>query len=36
LFLRKGKKNSANFEQYDIRDDNELDPNIWWGSRHTS
>jgi hypothetical protein len=22
------KKNSANFEHYDLRDDNELDPNI--------
>jgi hypothetical protein len=21
--------NSANFEHYDLRDDNELDPNIW-------
>jgi hypothetical protein len=25
----KGKKNSANFEHYDLGDDNELDPNIW-------
>jgi hypothetical protein len=24
-----GKKNSANFEHYDLRDDNELDPKIW-------
>jgi hypothetical protein len=23
------KKNSTNFEHYDLRDDNELDPNIW-------
>jgi hypothetical protein len=29
LFLRKGKKNSANFEHYDLRDDNELDSKIW-------
>jgi hypothetical protein len=36
LFLRKGKKNSANFEHYDLKDDNELDPNIWWGSSHTN
>jgi hypothetical protein len=36
IFLRKGEKYSANFEHYDLRDDNELDPNIWWGSRHTS
>jgi hypothetical protein len=28
-FLNKGKKNLANFEHYDLRDDNELDPNIW-------
>jgi hypothetical protein len=27
--LRLGEKNSANFEHYDLRDDNELDPNIW-------
>jgi hypothetical protein len=36
LFLRKGKKKSANFKQYDLRDANELDPSIWWGSRYTS
>jgi hypothetical protein len=29
LFLRLGEKISANFEHYDLRDDNELDPNIW-------
>jgi hypothetical protein len=29
-FLGKGKKNTANFEHYDLRDENELDPNIWW------
>jgi hypothetical protein len=23
------EKYSANFEHYDLRDDNELDPNIW-------
>jgi hypothetical protein len=28
LFLKKGKKNSANFEHYDLKDDNELDPSI--------
>jgi hypothetical protein len=29
LFLRLEEKNSAKFEHYDLRDDNELDPNIW-------
>jgi hypothetical protein len=29
MFLRKGKISLANFEHYDLRDDNELDPNIW-------
>jgi hypothetical protein len=28
LVFEEGKKNPANFEHYDLRDDNELDPNI--------
>jgi hypothetical protein len=29
LVFDKREKNSTNFEHYDFRDDNELDPNIW-------
>jgi hypothetical protein len=36
LVFEEWKKNSANFEHYDLRDDNGLDPNIWCGTRHTS
>jgi hypothetical protein len=28
LVLEEREKNSANFEHYDLRDDNEFDPNI--------
>jgi hypothetical protein len=29
LVFEERETNSANFEYYDLRDDNELDPNIW-------
>jgi hypothetical protein len=29
LVFEEREKNSANFEDYDLRDDNELNPNIW-------
>jgi hypothetical protein len=29
LDFEEKEKNSTNIEHYDLRDDNELDPNIW-------
>ena len=29
LVFEEKEKKLANFEHYDLRDDNELDPNIW-------
>jgi hypothetical protein len=36
LTFEERKKTLDNFEHFDLRDDNELDPNIWWGSRQRS